>query len=190
MAASPEMTSTGPGGGAPRPAPRSSARLRRLLRLGPRRWAFLARVALTAAVIELAVRVLPLPTVARAAGVPLAAGHSRGTAPAALAAPDGDAAPDAAPDADGWARLTDRDRARGELALRAVEHRPFRATCLRRSLLLGHLLRHHHPALRLGVKKTDGVVSAHAWVEVDGVSLDPDAAAYRTLAVPAPRSHR
>lgn len=152
-------------------------RLARLLRLGPRRWAFLARVGVTAALVEVAVRTLPLPTVARVAGVPLV-----GSGAVAGARPPDDAAHD------GWALLTPRERARGELALRAVEHRPFRATCLRRSLLLGHLLRSRGPVLRVGVKKVAGVVSAHAWVEIDGASLDPDAAAYRTLTPAGPWS--
>lgn len=44
----------------------------------------------------------------------------------------------------------------------------FPGTCLRRALLTGHVLRRRHPVLRLGLMP-DGV-TAHAWVEVDGVT--------------------
>jgi hypothetical protein len=51
------------------------------------------------------------------------------------------------------------------------------------------VLRRHAPALRIGVAKNDRGVQAHAWVEVDGVSLDPDAATmYEVLHRPAERS--
>jgi hypothetical protein len=48
-----------------------------------------------------------------------------------------------------------------------------RATCLRQALFLHWLLRRQGllPVLRLGVRKTDGVFDAHAWVELDGVPL-------------------
>ncbi len=136
-------------------------RVTSLVALGPRCWPFVLRVAATAAAVELAVRTLPLPAVSRFAGVPLAVGPER----------PGDA----------WAAIPDRDRRRAELALRVLRGRPFRATCLRRALVLGVLLRRHHPALRVGVAKAAGTVAAHAWLEVDGVSLDAESAAYRPL---------
>lgn len=140
---------------------------RAVLRLGPRRWLFLARVALTAALIEAAVRTVRLPRTARLAGVRL----NLDGGPAA-----------AGPVPAGWSVLTTGERDRCDLALRVLDRGPFDATCLRRSLLLGHLLRHRGPVLRVGVAKRDGVVAAHAWLEVDGASLDTDDGTYLTLA--------
>lgn len=135
----------------------------RVLALGPRRWALLGRVACTAALVEPAIRLLPLRTAARLAGACLVLD-------------------DVAADRDAWAELSEADRERCDLALRLLRRRPFRATCLRRSLVLATLLRHRTPALRVGVAKSGGVVAAHAWLELDGATLDPDAADYRGLA--------
>lgn len=48
------------------------------------------------------------------------------------------------------------------------------ATCLRQSLLVYYLLRRKGlaPGLKIGVRKDDGRLDAHAWVELDGVPLD------------------
>lgn len=134
-----------------------------VLALGPRRWALLARVATTALVVEPAVRLLPLRTAARLAGARLELDQ-------------------AVAERDAWAELAPADRERCALALRLLGRRPFRATCLRRSLVLASLLRRHHPALRVGVAKTGGAVAAHAWLEIAGATLDPEAAQYRGLA--------
>lgn len=135
----------------------------RLIRLGPRRWAFLARVAVTAALVEPTVRLLPLRTAARLAGARL------------------DLGPDVA-ERDAWPELAPVDRERCDLALRLLAHRPFRATCLRRALVLATIVRRHRPALRVGVTKAAGAVAAHAWLEIAGATLDPEAAQYRGLA--------
>lgn len=60
---------------------------------------------------------------------------------------------------------------------RVVRRWPWDASCLRRSLLLGWVLRRRHPVLVVGVRVT-GLVEAHAWVRVEGVDLDPAAASY------------
>ena len=74
-------------------------------------------------------------------------------------------------------------------AWRLLRRRPFNPTCLRRALLGGYVLRRHAPVVRIGVAKTDKLVLAHAWVEVDGVSLDPDAIVlYEVLRRPGERS--
>lgn len=146
------------------PATTSAGRLRKVLRLGPRGWLFLARVVVTALVHEAVIRTRRLPVAARLAGVALtfgATGPSR--------------------DQDGWELLTDDERERCELALRVIDRRPFDKTCLRRSLLLGTLLRHRRPVLRIGVAKAAGAVAAHAWLEVDGASLDREQSGYRVL---------
>jgi hypothetical protein len=44
--------------------------------------------------------------------------------------------------------------------------------CLRRSLVAGHLLRRHHPAVRLGVAGSGDDIHAHAWLEIDGHPLE------------------
>jgi hypothetical protein len=50
---------------------------------------------------------------------------------------------------------------------------PVKATCLHRSLLIWWLLRREgiETALRIGVRREDGELLAHAWVEHDGVPL-------------------
>ena len=50
--------------------------------------------------------------------------------------------------------------------------------CLRRSLVMGHVLRRHDPVLRIGVRRTDGGFSAHAWVEVAGEAVEAGAEEY------------
>lgn len=78
-----------------------------------------------------------------------------------------------------------RERARLDVAWRVLRTPPFDATCLRRALVGGYFLRHRDPILRVGVTKKDGQVFAHAWIEIDGVSLDPDGATkYAVLSDP------
>jgi hypothetical protein len=56
----------------------------------------------------------------------------------------------------------------------AANHGPYRATCLRQSLALWWLLRRRRiPAeLRIGVRKEQGELQAHAWVEHNGQALN------------------
>lgn len=58
---------------------------------------------------------------------------------------------------------------------------PFGTSCLRRSLVFGHLLHPYNPVLRLGVRRNGGSFAAHAWLEIDGHALDAGAAAYAPL---------
>lgn len=61
------------------------------------------------------------------------------------------------------------------LARKMLLYWPFGAgTCLRETLVVGHILRRHQPALRLGVARLGSAVTAHAWLEVGGVSLEAD----------------
>jgi len=82
-------------------------------------------------------------------------------------------------------RLSDRmarpSRANGlrpEVAARlvriAAEHSLYRARCLEKSLVLRWILCREGVDARiiLGARKEDKEMQAHAWVEVDGVSLD------------------
>ena len=60
-----------------------------------------------------------------------------------------------------------------------------RARCLARSLVLCHLLRQRGRSteIRLGVSKlADGKLSAHAWVELDGVPLNDGADVFERYA--------
>lgn len=110
-----------------------------------------ARAVLVGGLVELGLRALPLEQLAGSLGVGIRFG----------AAPSG--ATEGAPsDHQRAIRATDR-------ALRLL-HRCERP-CLRRALILGHLLRRNGPALRLGVAREDGEVRAHAWLEVDGVAV-------------------
>jgi hypothetical protein len=43
--------------------------------------------------------------------------------------------------------------------------------CLKRSLLAGGLLRKYRPTLRIGVASREGKIGAHAWLELDGTAL-------------------
>jgi Transglutaminase-like superfamily len=62
----------------------------------------------------------------------------------------------------------------------AARHTPFPATCLTRSLLTGWFLHRRGVAseLRIGVRLTQGVLNAHAWVECNGIPVNdlPDIA--------------
>lgn len=45
--------------------------------------------------------------------------------------------------------------------------------CLRRSLVLGFMLRSRHPHLKIGVRRAaDGTLQGHAWIEIEGYRLD------------------
>ena len=65
-------------------------------------------------------------------------------------------------------------KALGEAVNIAARHTPFPATCLTRSLLLGWLLRRRNVAseLRIGVRLTQGMLDAHAWLECEGIAVN------------------
>ena len=56
----------------------------------------------------------------------------------------------------------------------AAVYGPYRATCLPRALVAWGLLRRCSlkGELTIGVRKAEGGLEAHAWVELDGVSLE------------------
>lgn len=62
----------------------------------------------------------------------------------------------------------------GNLVNIAGRHAPCPVTCLTRSLLLDGMLHRHGVAsqLRIGVRLSQGVFDAHAWVEVAGVPVN------------------
>ncbi|MCM3660787.1 lasso peptide biosynthesis B2 protein [Georgenia satyanarayanai] len=144
--------------------------VRTLLRRHPRTWVRAARAAALAALVEIGLRTLPLPRLARLLRVRLVL--------------DGTAGRRADPR---LIRLTPDERERLDVTWRVLRHRPFNGTCLRRALLGAHVLRHREHAVRIGVQKVDGEVKAHAWLEVDGIVVDPDGVeSFRTLATGVP----
>jgi hypothetical protein len=68
-------------------------------------------------------------------------------------------------------------------ARRVVNVRGPQGRCLRESLVVGALCRRAHPVLRLGVGRIgdDKSLSAHAWIELEGVAYDLDAARFASL---------
>ena len=69
--------------------------------------------------------------------------------------------------------LTPRELRQARIARRLAGVWPFgRGPCLRRSLVLGHLLRRRRPTVRLGVANAGEDLFAHAWVEIDGRPLE------------------
>ena len=60
---------------------------------------------------------------------------------------------------------------------RVASHWPLapNGACLRHSLAAAHLMRRHHPRLRLAVgSKSPRDITAHAWIEIDGIAVtDP-----------------
>ena len=62
---------------------------------------------------------------------------------------------------------------------RIVKRWPWDKSCLRRSLLLGWILRHREPDLMIGARTgDDGTIEAHAWIRLDGVDMDIEAQNY------------
>ncbi|QGH68503.1 lasso peptide biosynthesis B2 protein [Pseudactinotalea sp. HY158] len=114
-----------------------------------------AAALLVACAVEVALHLLSLPRTARAVGAPLRQGGG------------------AAPAARGNARLGPRGRRRVRAVRRVMRHWPFGDTCLRHALVAGQRLRRLHPELVVGVRKTGGVVRAHAWLEFETGLYDP-----------------
>lgn len=67
------------------------------------------------------------------------------------------------------------------LAALAGRRGPIAANCLPQSLLVYWLLRRRSlaPELKIGVRKQDVALDAHAWVELQGQSLDPVQATFQ-----------
>ena len=78
-------------------------------------------------------------------------------------------------------------KTRGALALAVLRRAPVADTCLRRALLLGHRWAALSPTLVIGVRETDGLVAAHAWLRIDGIDLDPTAPDFAVLPIAASR---
>jgi hypothetical protein len=144
-------------------APTARARLRRLgrgivrgLRLPPRELVTTAHVVGVLIVVELLIRWVPLPRLAAPLGVRVNLGPAR---PGAERLPG--------------ELLSARARRELRCTRRVADVWPLsKGPCLRRSLVAGHLLRRHDPAVRLGVAGTGDEVFAHAWLEIDDRPLE------------------
>ena len=118
----------------------------------------LARTAVAwgvAAVVEVGLHTVRLPRLCRWLGVPL----------------DTSAAPRPRPD--GVVIVPRRARRRLAATRRALKYWPFGDSCLRVALVGGFLVRDLDPVLRIGVARHRSEITAHAWLEIGGVSLDP-----------------
>jgi hypothetical protein len=82
----------------------------------------------------------------------------------------------------GQLQLTHREGRWAKNADRVLRHWPIDATCLRRSLLAGWILRRRSPALILGLRQGDSGFEAHAWIRVDGIDLEPIADRFEQFA--------
>ncbi len=127
--------------------------VRSATRVPVRRWPAVLHAITLWGIVELGLRFVALPRLAAAMGVPLA-----------LSTAELDDAP--------RPQWTPAELDTMALALKVLRRRPFDGTCLRRSLVVGHLIRHRSPQLCLGAKKLDGRVSAHAWLEIDRAFVD------------------
>jgi hypothetical protein len=143
--------------------------IRTLAGLGPARWLGIVRLVALAVLVEAGLKLIPLPRLANLMGVPLGLNQLH----------------EQVDNIDDQLPLNKIERELLDSAWRILRHRPFKGTCLRRALIGGHVLRRHKPKLRIGVAKSAGQVKAHAWVELKGISLDPDAhLAYAVLQSP------
>lgn len=61
-----------------------------------------------------------------------------------------------------------------------------RQTCLRNSLVLATRLRPLAPTIRIGVRKADGRLTAHAWLEISGQFYDAGALEFEPVFAPVP----
>jgi hypothetical protein len=123
----------------------------------------------TACAVEIGLRTLDLRRLACRAGVAL------DLAPSAPSSPMTDEL-----------RLDDVDRARVRAVLIVMRRWPWgaRGPCLRQALVAGRMLRHRHPRLALGAGRDERGAFAHAWLVMDGVALDSDAARWTPLLAP------
>jgi Transglutaminase-like superfamily len=135
---------------------RLGRRLLRALRMPPREILTTLHVAAVMVVVEMLIRWVPLPRLSRLLGLRV------NLAPARPAVEQMRAT-----------ELPARAGRQLRCTRRVADAWPFsKGPCLRRSLVVGHLLRHHDPAVRLGVAGSGDHLFAHAWVEIDDRPLE------------------
>lgn len=148
---------------------RLRARLRRAASLRRDEQRALAEVAGVAALIEIAVRTVPLDRLAPVLGIQL------------RPVPGG-------PEVDALDPLSERERLHLEASRRLFAVFHARGPCLRRSLVEGFLLRRRRPVLRIGVRREGDAVAAHAWIDAGPIVTEaPGPGGYRTLRSAAER---
>ena len=114
----------------------------------------LARMLGLAAIVEVGVRFVQLPRLANVLGVNLNWAREPSSPPGIPTS------------------LRVEDRRKVTNVIWVMRHWPFaEGTCLRQSLMLGRVLKDHHPQLRIGVQGRNGDIVAHAWIELDGVAM-------------------
>jgi transglutaminase superfamily protein len=124
----------------------------RVVRLPVRDQLATFRVLALAAVVEIAVRTLPLPRLARWLGIALVP-PARSVRPLYSL------------------NETERRQVRAvERVLRRWSIAP--GPCLRKALVMGYFLRRHKPVLRIGVMRRNGLVLAHAWLDFGEISIN------------------
>jgi hypothetical protein len=135
---------------------RTGERSLRVLRMPPRELLTTLHVVIVLTVVELSIRWVSLPRLCRLLGLHVNLAAAR--ADAERLRPT---------------ELSPRESRQLRCAHRVADAWPFsRGPCLRRSLVVGHLLREHRPAVRLGVAGVGDEVLAHAWVEIDDRPLE------------------
>jgi hypothetical protein len=123
--------------------------------LAPARWAVLEASGLVVG-IEVALRLLPIDVIARRLGVPLSEVDAGVTG--------------ALPPEMDLSLLSDRELLKISAADWVLARWVFDATCLRRALVYGWILRKRGPELHIGLMTEDDVL-AHAWLIAEGASL-------------------
>lgn len=131
-------------------------RIPRVRRLPPKEILTTLRVAVVIVVVEVLVRVMPLPRLSRVLGVAVDLTPRIGPS-------------DQLPLRD----LPERARRQLRCTRRVADVWPFsHGPCLRRALVGGHLLRELDPSVRLGLTGSGDELLAHAWLEIDGRPLE------------------
>lgn len=114
---------------------------------------------------EATIRFRTLPAMARAFGVALESdAHTKAPEP--------------------MTSLDDDARMRLLMVRTVMRNWPVDGACLRHALVAGHRIRRLGPTLKVGVvRNTDDALSAHAWLEISGRSLDVDSVDYLELSL-------
>ena len=141
-----------------------SSRMRRLAHVRPSDLVEAVAILATAVRVESSLRRHDLPTTAARLGLRLGSASANGGTP------------------EPRERLPAWAARRARLTLVVMRCWPFGDTCLRKSLVMGHRLRRLSPQLFLGVRSADDeVFSAHAWLRITGIDIDPTSAQYMVL---------
>jgi Transglutaminase-like superfamily len=135
---------------------RFGRRIARAWRIPPRELVTTLHVVAVLGVVELLVRSVPLPRLSRFLGLRLNLAPARQNVQPLLET-----------------ALPVRAQRQLRCAHRVADVWPFsKGPCLRRSLVVGHLLRQYDPAVRLGLAGSGDALVAHAWIEIDGCPLE------------------